>query len=167
MGTFHVILERLYKLQKCSKNVSGENSANQKSKIKEVLFINISYLYRIFCSRSYTKFRSLHASNICILKLLAKLVFRFVAEAKYRLKISIVLSNRTKYLSMLYVSATRLVVELARGTSCCKTNTDWRLRTDGFASERFIFTKPGQSLEVNRLYQNLYRLDEMILRIIL
>ena len=77
----------------------------------------------------------------------------------YRLtlfKISIVSSNRTKYLSVRYVSATRLVVELARGTWCCKTNTDWRLRTDDFVSERFILTKPGQFLGDSRSEQSLY-----------
>ena len=54
---------------------------------------------------------------------------------------------------MRYVSATRLVVELARGTWCCKTNTDWSLRTDDFVSERFILTKPGQFLGDSRSEQ--------------
>ena len=76
MGTFHVMLERLYEIQKCSKNVWGENSVNQKSKIREVLFINVSYLYMIrkpyiLCSNLY-KFGSSHASNICILLKCAK-----------------------------------------------------------------------------------------------
>ena len=57
MGTFHVMLERLYEIQKCSKNVWGEKS-NQKAKIREVLFINVSYLYMIrklyvLCSNLY------------------------------------------------------------------------------------------------------------------
>ena len=58
MGRFHVMLERLYELKKRSKNVRRENSANQKLKIKEVLFINVSYLYMtrepyIVCSNLY------------------------------------------------------------------------------------------------------------------
>ena len=46
---------------------------------------------------------------------------------------------------MRYMSATRSVVELARGIWCCKTNTDWRL-LDDLVSERFILTKSGQFL---------------------
>ena len=71
----------------------------------------------------------------------------------YLFKISIVSSNRTKYLSVRYVSATRLVVELVRGTWCCKTNTDWRLCTEDFVSERFVLTKPGQFLGDSRSEQ--------------
>ena len=52
-----------------------------------------------------------------------------------------------------YVSATRSVVELARGTWCCKANTDWRFRTDDLVSERFILTKPGQFLGESRSEQ--------------
>ena len=44
---------------------------------------------------------------------------------QYIIKISIVSSNRTKYLTMHYVSATKSVVEPARGTWCCKTDTYW------------------------------------------
>ena len=47
---------------------------------------------------------------------------------------------------MRYVSATRSVNEITRGTWCCKTNTDWRLFTDDLVSEQFILTKPGQFL---------------------
>ena len=58
-----------------------------------------------------------------------------------------------KYLSMRYVSAARSAVVLARGTWCCKTNTDWRLRTDDLMSEQFILTKLGQFLGDSRSEQ--------------
>ena len=44
---------------------------------------------------------------------------------------------------MRYVSTTRLVVELVRGTWCCKTNTDWRLCTDDFVSWTIYIDKAG------------------------
>ena len=65
-------------------------------------------------------------------------------------KISIVSSNRTTYLSMRYVSATRSVVLLARDTWCYKTNTDWRLRTDDLVSERFIYKAGSVSRRLSK-----------------
>ena len=54
------------------------------------------------------------------------------------------------------MSATRSVVELTRRTWCCKTNTDWRLRTDDLVSERFILTKLGQFPGGSRSEQFIY-----------